>query len=46
MLMNWFNRVSKAPTATTLQKAEYVFPPGCNPAESFPFIRLAAKQLY
>lgn len=44
--MNWFTRVWKAPTATILQKAEYDFPPGCNPAESFPFIRLAAKQLY
>lgn len=28
------------------EKAEYGFPPGCIPVESFPFIRSAAKQLY
>lgn len=32
--------------ASALQKAQYAFPRGCNLVESFPFIRLAAEQLY
>lgn len=34
-------------TATALGKSRVLFfPSGCNLVESFPFIRLAAKQLY
>lgn len=33
-------------TATTTKKQSMFSPSGCNQVESFPFIRLAAKQLY
>lgn len=41
------NQVLKAQRPPLYEKAEILFfPSGCNLVESFPFIRLAAKQLY
>lgn len=36
----------EATMATALRKSSVFSPSGCNLFESFPFIRLAAKQLY